>query len=139
MQCPECGHNVANGRTHCIYCGAALGEIPFVDDPDSSKKGQVTRFSRQTGRDGTVYEVVEERKEYNSVDDVPGDWQKKLAEAIQRDGGDISSDFSIQEQDIFSVLSQAKTPRRGRLHPLILTLICFASACVVGMILYLLR
>lgn len=138
MQCPECGHNVANGRAECIYCGTALGEIVFADDLDSLKKGQVTRSSRQAGKDGTIYEVIEEHKEYNGLYDVPGDWRKKIVEAIQRRGGDIGPDFSIQEQDIFSVFSHPKTPRRRRLHPLILALIFFASAGVVGIVLWLL-
>ena len=24
MQCPGCGHDVANGRTECMHCGAAF-------------------------------------------------------------------------------------------------------------------
>jgi hypothetical protein len=139
MQCPDCGHNVANGRTQCIYCGAALGENTFAEDLNSYKKGQKTRVTRQGGKDGTVYEVIEEYKEYNSIDDVPEDWQKKIAEAIQRGGGDISSDSSFQEQEIFSVFSHARTPRKKRLHPFILALIFFASAGVVGLVLWLLR
>ena len=139
MQCPECGHNVANGRTQCIYCGAALGDIAFGEDLDSFERGQRTRFSHQAGKDGAVYEVIEERREHNGTDDVPEDWQKKIAEAIQRGGGDISSDFSFEEQELLSVLSHGKTPRRKRLHPLILGLIFFASAGVVGIVLWLLR
>ena len=138
MQCPECGHNVANGRAECIYCGAVLGEIAFTDDLDSLKKGQMTGFSRQAGKDGTIYEVIEEHKEYNSLDDVPGDWRKKIEEAIQGGRGNIASDSGIQEQEIFSVFSHAKTPHRKRLHPLILALIFFASASVVGIVLWLL-
>jgi hypothetical protein len=138
MRCPECGHNGPNGRSECIYCGAALGESPFAEYPDSLKKGHVTRFFRQAGKDGTVYEVIEEHKEYNSPYDVPVDRRKKREEAIQRGDGDIAPDYSIQEQEIFSVLSHQKTPRRKRLHPLILVLIFFASAGIVGIVLWLL-
>ena len=137
MQCPKCGHNVANGRPECIYCGAVLGEIAFADNLDSLKKGQVTRFSRQTGKEGTTCEVIEEHKEYDNIDDVSDDWREKIVEAIQRRGEDIAPDSSIQEQDIFSVFSHP-TPRRRRLHPLILALIFFASAGVIGIILWLL-
>jgi hypothetical protein len=93
------------------------------------------KFSRQVGKDGSLYEVTEERKEYNSIDDVPGDWQKKIVEAVRQGGGDVTPDPSI---DIFSIFSHTKTPRRERLHPLILALIFFASAGVVGIVLWLL-
>jgi len=135
MQCPECGHNVADGRAECIYCGAALGEIAFADDLDSLKKGQITRFSREAGKEGTTCEVIEEHKEYNNIniDDVSGDWRKKIVEAIQRREGDIAPDSSIQEQDIFSFFSHPKTPRRKRLHPLILALFFLRPLVLSGL------
>ena len=137
MRCPECGHNVAEGRAGCVYCGAALGEIAFADDRDSLKKGQVTRFSRQVGKEGTTCEVIEEHKEYNNINVVSDDWREKIIEAIQQQGEDIAAGSSIQEQDIFSILSHS-TPRRKRLHPLILALIFFSSAGIVGIVLWLL-
>lgn len=139
MQCPECGHKVANGRrTECVYCGAALGGGTFTENLDSLKKGQLMRFSSRFGEDGTICEVIEERKEYGSLDDVPGDWREKIEKAIRRGGENISPDSSVQEQEIFSVFSHAETPRRKRLHPFILALIFFASAGVVGIVLWLL-
>ena len=131
MQCPKCGHNVANGGTACIYCGAALGTSTFVEDPDSFRKGKKTRFSREGDQDGTLYEVIEEIRE----GDVPEDWQRKIEELIQGGGGDVAPDSVI---DVFSVLSHVKTPRKRRLHPLILALIFLVSAGVVGIVLWLL-
>jgi hypothetical protein len=119
-----------------MYCGAAFKDTASEESLDLFKKEQKTTFSRQVGKDETVCEVIQERK-YNT-DDVSEDWQKKIAEAIQRSGADISTDFSFQGQDIFSLLSHVKTPRRARLHPLILALIFFASAALVGMVLWLL-
>ena len=138
MLCPECGHNVANGRAECIYCGAAVGEIAFADDLDLLKKGQMTSFSRQAGEERTTWEVILEHKGCDDIDDASGDWRKEIVEPIQQRGGAVGPGSGIQEPDIFSVFSHPKTPRRRRLHPLFLALIFFASAGVVGVVLWLL-
>lgn len=136
MQCPKCGHKVTSGQAQCIYCGAALGDMASADSLDMlRKRGGV--FRDEGKRNGLSYDVAEEHKVYDSLEDLPGDLRKKIEEAIKQGGGRVAPDFFTQEHDIFSVLSHQKTPRRARMHPLILALIFFASAAVVGIVLWL--
>jgi hypothetical protein len=139
MQCPECGHNVANGRAECLYCGAVLGDAASGDYLAIFENGQETRFCYQVGTEGTVHEVTQVNEQCNSTNDVPEDWEKKIVDAIERNGGGISPDISFEEKDIFSILSHSRTPRRERMHPLILALIFFVSAALVGTVLWLFR
>lgn len=136
MQCPKCGHKVTSGQAQCIYCGAALGDVASADSLDMlRKRGGV--FRDEGKGNGLSYHVSEEHKVYDSLEDLPGDLRKKIEEAIKQGRGSVAPDFFTQEQNIFSVLSHQKTPRRARMHPLILALIFFASAAVVGIVLWL--
>ena len=136
MQCPKCGHKLASAQIQCIYCGAALGKVASVDSPDTlRKRGGV--FRDEGKGNGLSYHVSEEHKVYDSLEDLPGDLRKKIEEVIKQGRGSVAPDFFTQEQNIFSVLSHQKTPRRARMHPLILALIFFASAAIVAIVLWL--
>jgi hypothetical protein len=125
-----------SGQEQCIYCGAALGDVTSADSLDMLRKSGGV-FREESKRNGISYHTAEEHKVYDSLEDLPGDLRKKIEEAIKKGEGGVAPEFFTQEQDIFSVLSHPKTPRRARMHPLILALIFFASAAVVGIVLWL--
>jgi hypothetical protein len=119
---------------HILRC--CSGRRGFSHSPDTlTKHAGVFRDEGKTN--GVSYRITEEHKVYNSLEDLPGDLRKKIDEAIKKGRVNIAPEFFTQEQDVFLILSHAKTPRRARMHPLILALIFFASAAVVGIILWL--
>jgi len=144
MQCPKCNHHVPEVQARCMYCGAVLRKVASPTNSDTlgsgaSEKNSVTLFPDEADKYQTSFEIREESRVYDSLEDLPESLREKVKEAMKQGGGDCGVGFGTPEiQEILSLYSMPTTKRKKRMSPIALILICLTSAAVAAFIVWLL-
>ena len=112
MQCPKCGHNIADNRERCMYCGVFVTDQITLDAKDSSKTVKDNVFVEKDGKGSITVNV--DQKVYEKLEDNPESLRHKVEEAI-REGG---MKHFIEEKTFSTTLPESESSATFGTNPI---------------------